>query len=167
MVADGRIVDCTREFARLTGWGYVELIGRSPDEVFVRPEDFSVPGDDRRVIRHDGRETQVTIRYESGVIEDREYRVVLAAPIASTESPIAESEIPSWMNKAISTLPLSGRDRDIVVELLKGTTRSEIGATLFISPETVKWHTRRVYRKIGVSTKIELVQRVLAETQVQ
>ena len=40
-------------------------------------------------------------------------------------------------------------------------------STLFISPETVKWHTRRVYRKLGVATKIELVQRVLAETTVQ
>jgi DNA-binding CsgD family transcriptional regulator len=78
-----------------------------------------------------------------------------------------ESEIPSWMNEAVSTLPLSGRERGIVVELLKGKTRSEIGETLFISPETVKWHTRRVYRKLGVSTKIELVQCVLAEAQVQ
>ena len=167
VVADGRIVDCTREFVRLTGWSYVGLIGRSPEEVFARPEDFRLSGDDGRVIRRDGREFQVTIRYESGVIEGRECRVVVAAPIAPAESPTADSEIPSWMSEAVSTLPLSGRERDVVVELLKGKTRSEIGSTLFISPETVKWHTRRVYRKLGVATKIELVQRVLAETTVQ
>ena len=167
VVDGGKIVDCTREFTRLTGWSYVGLIGRSPDEVFAQPKDFAVVGDDRRVVRHDGRETQVTIRYQSGVIEDRESRVVVAAPIAPAESSIAVSEIPSWMNHAVSSLPLSDRERGIVVELLKGRTRSEIGATLFISPETVKWHTRRVYRKLGVSTKIELVQRVLSETQVQ
>lgn len=167
VVADGRIVDCTKEFTRLTGWSYVGLIGRFPEEVFARPEDFGVPGDDRRVIRRDDTEIPVTIRYESGVIEGREYRVVVAAPIGPEESPTAESEIPRWMNEAVSTLPLSDRERDIVVELLKGKTRGEIGATLFISPETVKWHIRRVYRKLGVATKIGLVQRVLAETQVQ
>ena len=96
-----------------------------------------------------------------------ECRVIIAAPIGPEEPPTVESEIPSWMNKAISTLPLSGREREIVVELLKGKTRSEIGTILYISPETVKWHTRRVYRKLRVSTKIELVQRVLAESQIQ
>lgn len=164
---DGKIVDCTREFTRLTGWSHVGLIGRTLEEVLARSEDLSASGDDRRVIRHDGREIQVTIRYVSGVIEDREYRVVVATPIGSEESPTTDSEIPSWINEAVLTLPLSDRERGIVAELLKGKTRSEIGTSLFISPETVKWHTRRVYRKLGVSTKIELVQRVLAETQVQ
>lgn len=65
---------------------------------------------------------------------------------------------------AVSQLPLSAREREVVAELLKGRTRREIAGTLFISPETVKWHTTRVYRKLGVSTKIQLLQRVLAET---
>jgi DNA-binding CsgD family transcriptional regulator len=52
------------------------------------------------------------------------------------------------------------------MELLKGRTRSQIGEALFISPETVKWHTSRIYRKLGVSSRIQLLQRVLGETDV-
>ena len=167
VVEGGRIVDCTREFTRLSGWSHVDLIGRSPEAVFALPADDRASDDDRRVLRHGGDETQVTIRYESGIVDNREYRVIVATPLAAPESSGADSAMPPWMNQAVSRLPLSGRERGIVVELLKGKTRSEIAAVLFISPETVKWHIRRVYRKLGVSTKIELVQRVLAETSVQ
>lgn len=77
-----------------------------------------------------------------------------------------ESELPVRTSPAVSRLPLSPRERDVVMELLKGRTRSQIGEALFISPETVKWHTSRIYRKLGVSSRIQLLQRVLGETDV-
>jgi DNA-binding CsgD family transcriptional regulator len=44
-----------------------------------------------------------------------------------------------------------------------GRTNPEIGAELFISPRTVEWHLRKVYGKVGVSSRKELQAR-LADT---
>ena len=38
----------------------------------------------------------------------------------------------------------------------RGLTNPEIGAALYISPRTVEWHLRKIFTKLGVSTRREL-----------
>lgn len=55
--------------------------------------------------------------------------------------------------------PLSIRERLVLAEAQRGATVSAIAAAMYISPNTVKTHLRRVYRKLGVTTREEAIRR--------
>jgi DNA-binding NarL/FixJ family response regulator len=51
---------------------------------------------------------------------------------------------------------LTPREEDVLELLQGGRSNAEIAAILHVSVETVRTHARRVYRKLGVSTRREL-----------
>jgi DNA-binding NarL/FixJ family response regulator len=56
---------------------------------------------------------------------------------------------------------LSDRERDVIRLLALGHANAEIARTLWISPRTAETHRSHVMRKLGLSTRAELVQYAL------
>jgi len=53
---------------------------------------------------------------------------------------------------------LSARERLVLAQVQRGLTVAAIANELFISPNTVKTHLRRLYSKLGVSTRDEAIR---------
>ena len=55
--------------------------------------------------------------------------------------------------------PLTDREAAILRMLASQLSQREIGQELFVTLNTVKFHTRSIFRKLGVSTRAEAVAR--------
>jgi DNA-binding NarL/FixJ family response regulator len=60
----------------------------------------------------------------------------------------------------LATLPLTPREREMVVLVLKGLANKDIGETLGIGEQTVKNALAAVYGKLGISTRSQLFHHV-------
>jgi DNA-binding CsgD family transcriptional regulator len=67
-------------------------------------------------------------------------------------SPASSSIPPGW-----SPFGLSPAEAAILAELVAGGSNIEIGARLFLSPETVRTHLTRIFRKMGVRSRLDAV----------
>ena len=56
------------------------------------------------------------------------------------------------------------REREVLGSLLEGHINAEITRRLFVSPYTVSAHLRRIFRRLGVTTRTAAVQRWLSES---
>ncbi|SDG20279.1 LuxR C-terminal-related transcriptional regulator [Paraburkholderia phenazinium] len=65
--------------------------------------------------------------------------------------------------EAVSTSSdiLSAREFEVLNHVACGLSNKEIGRSLKLAPETVKWHLKNIFEKLNVSSRIEAVQRVL------
>jgi two-component system, NarL family, response regulator DesR len=53
---------------------------------------------------------------------------------------------------------LSMRQLEVLEELAKGRSNDEIARRLFISTNTVKFHLRAIYERLGVHNRVEAAQ---------
>lgn len=78
-----------------------------------------------------------------------------------------------WANRTSATQPapasatgagaldaLSEREREVIALLAQALPNKKIARTLGLSPETIKWHLKNIYGKLGVVTRDEAVARV-------
>lgn len=63
---------------------------------------------------------------------------------------------PQW-NLIVGILRLSQREQEIVTALLEGQKERSIAHALNMSPHTVRTHLKRMYRKLQVNDRTELV----------
>ncbi|HTQ00353.1 MAG TPA: LuxR C-terminal-related transcriptional regulator [Casimicrobiaceae bacterium] len=61
-----------------------------------------------------------------------------------------------------SRAPVSDREREILMLVSRGMSNKEIGRSLRIGPETVKWHLKNLFAKLGVPNRIQAVNRARA-----
>jgi len=59
----------------------------------------------------------------------------------------------------VSLQSLTPREEQVLELIASGATNVEIGAELHLSPNTVKGHTRNLYRKLNARNRAEAVQR--------
>ena len=55
---------------------------------------------------------------------------------------------------------ITKREKEIVMQICTGKTNQQIADELFISLQTVKDHTHRIYSKLGINSRMKLVQLV-------
>jgi DNA-binding CsgD family transcriptional regulator len=66
-------------------------------------------------------------------------------------------EISSFEN-LIARYGITRREREIIKEVCSGKSNQEIADALFISLQTVKDHTHRIYLKMDIKSRVQLIK---------
>jgi len=91
-----------------------------------------------------------------GIAPEYVQRLLAAFPVAESEESASRK---AQGDQSGLIEPLSDREIEVMKLLAKGLTNQVISERLYISPHTVKVHTRNIYGKLGVNNRIQAVDK--------
>ena len=68
-----------------------------------------------------------------------------------TPIPLGDETAHGWSS-------LTEAERNIAQQVARGLTNRETAALLFLSPHTVDYHLRQIYRKLAVQSRVEMAR---------
>ena len=102
------------------------------------------------------------LRWKRGkevVVVEQIVRVEVPVPaVAAEPAPAASGPFSPDLAK-LQELGITPREQEILALIAEGLSNREIGARLFISENTVKTHSSRLFEKLGVGRRMQAVQR--------
>ena len=87
----------------------------------------------------------------------RSHEVVVVREVTVPARPSAEPFAPD--EGKLRELGITPREHEILRLIAEGLSNREIGARVFISENTVKTHSSRLFDKLGVGRRVQAVQR--------
>jgi DNA-binding NarL/FixJ family response regulator len=70
--------------------------------------------------------------------------------------------VPTGPGGSDPTVPLTGKEQQVLARLARGDSNAEIADALYISSATVKTHLTHIYAKLGVGSRHEATSRAVA-----
>ena len=71
-----------------------------------------------------------------------------------------DDDAPAPASRPRSHDELSPREREVAALVIEGKTYAEIGASIFISPRTAEHHIARIRRRLGATTRSDLITKL-------
>ncbi len=84
-----------------------------------------------------------------------------AGEVVISDDPITDRHSTAGRDWPGKLYELSERESEVLVLIAEGLSNTEIAATLYLSPNSVKTHIRNAYRKLEVTTRAQAVRAVL------
>lgn len=63
-------------------------------------------------------------------------------------------------NRIATSYALTNRELEIMKMICRGRSKKYIAGELFLSEDTIRWHTKQLYRKLEIHNRQELLTKI-------
>lgn len=94
--------------------------------------------------------------------EDKDIVSAIEMALFKFEQELRSLQITKEKLDKLALDPLTDKEFDVVMEMIKGQSYSDLETKLNISKNTLKYHTKRIFNKFNVSNRANLMQMLLS-----